>query len=97
MYFTVAYRFIMKSLNMKPNEGVYVLTDYVLQQIYGEKRPGKYSSQEASNNESSESDEFKFPVNPKKLVKSTQVQRMKDRTTKCKVYQFKNFQLVQHL
>ena len=23
MYFTVAYRFIIKSLNMKPNEGVY--------------------------------------------------------------------------
>ena len=61
MYFTVAYRFIMKSLNMKPIEDVYILTDYVLQQIYGEKSPAQYSSEEVSNNESSElSDKFTF-------------------------------------
>ena len=96
MYFTVAYRFIMTSLNMKPNEGVYVLTDYVLEQIYGEKPPAKYSSEETSNNESSESDEFTFPINKKKQVKSILVERMKDRTAKCKVYWFKNFQLVEH-
>ena len=96
MYFTVAYRFIMTSLNMKPKEGVYVLTDYVLEQIYGEKPPAKYSSEETSNNESSESDEFTFPTNKKKQVKSILVERMKDRTTKCKVYRFKNFQLVEH-
>ena len=40
MYFIVAYRFIMKSLNLKPNEDVYILTDYVLEQIYSEKPPG---------------------------------------------------------
>ena len=50
MYFTVAYMFIMKSLNMKPIEDVYILTDYVLQQIYGEKPPAQYSSEEVSNN-----------------------------------------------
>ena len=50
---------------MKPNEDVYVLTDYVLEQIYGEKPPAKYSSEETSN-ESSESDEFTFPINKKK-------------------------------
>ena len=92
MYFTVAYRYIMTSLNMKPNEGVYVLTDYVLEQIYGEKPPAKYSSEETS----SESDEFNFPIDKKKQVKSTIAERMKDRTTKCKVYRFKNFQLVKH-
>ena len=92
MYFTVAYRYIMTSLNMKPNEGVYVLTDYVLEQIYGEKPPAKYSSEETS----SESDEFNFPIDKKKQVKSTIAERMKDRTTKCKVYRFKNFQLVRH-
>ena len=92
MYFTVAYRYIMTSLNMKPNEGVYVLTDYVLEQIYGEKPPAKYSSEETS----SESDEFNFPIDKKKQVKSTIAERMKDRTTKCKVYRFKNFQLVEH-
>ena len=64
MYFTVAYRYIMTSLNMKPNEGVYVLTDYVLEQIYGEKSPAKYSSEETSS-ESSESDEFNFPIDKK--------------------------------
>ena len=82
----------MTSLNMKPNEGVYVLTDYVLEQIYGEKPPAKYSSEETS----SESDEFNFPIDKKKQVKSTIAERMKDRTTKCKVYRFKNFQLVEH-
>ena len=92
MYFTVAYRYIMTSLNMKPNEGVYVLTDYVLEQIYGEKPPAKYSSEETS----SESDEFNFPIDKKKQVKSTIAERMKDRMTKCKVYRFKNFQLVKH-
>ena len=93
MYFTVAYRYIMTSLNMKPNEGVYVLTDYVLEQIYGEKPPAKYSSEETS---SESSDEFNFPIDKKKQVKSTIAERMKDRTTKCKVYRFKNFQLVEH-
>ena len=95
MYFTVAYRYIMTSLNMKPNEGVYVLTDYVLEQIYGEKSPAKYSSEETSS-ESSESDEFNFPIDKKTQVKSTIAERMKDRTTKCKVYRYKNFQLVEH-
>ena len=71
---------------MKSKEGVYVLTDYVLEQIYGEKPPAKYSSEETSNNESSESDEFTFPINKKKQVKSILVERMKDRTAKCKVY-----------
>ena len=36
----------MKSLNLKSNEGVYVLTNYVLEQIYGEKLPAKDSSGE---------------------------------------------------
>lgn len=88
----------MISLNLKLNEGAYVLTNYVLEQIYGEKPPAKYSSEEEDKGESLESsDEFTFPVNPTKQVKPGRVERMKGRTTKCKIYQYKNFQLVEHL
>lgn len=64
----------MKSLNLKPNEDVYILTDYVLEQIYSEKPPGWYSSKEAGNKElSKSSDEFTFSSEPTKEVKSTRV------------------------
>ena len=94
MYFTVAYRYIMTSLNMKPNEGVYVLTDYVLEQIYGEKSPAKYSSEETSS-ESSESDEFKFPIDKKnklnqQWLKEWKIERQNVRFIDIRIFNWSN-------